>query len=66
MTHMQVVNIPDEDGRIVVAATTEAIKKMVEERYRERTKKELPANWKLKIIMTEKSTLTVKGKEIRG
>jgi hypothetical protein len=63
---MQVINVPDEDGRTVVAATTESIKKMVEDRYRERTKKELPPNWKLKIIMTDKSTLTVLDKEIKS
>lgn len=65
-THMQVLNVPDDDGRIVVVATLEAISEMVAERYKTNTKKDLPANWKLKIIMTDKSSVLIGNKEIKG
>ncbi len=63
---MQKLNVPDADGRILVIATIEEIHQMVAARYQEKTKQELPPHWKLKIIMSEKSELTIGDKELKG
>lgn len=63
---MQKLNVPDAEGRILVIATVEEIHQMVADRYKEKTKQELPPNWKLKIMMSEKSELHIGDKELKG
>jgi hypothetical protein len=63
---MHLLKTPDPlDSRRVVIATAEEIRLMIQEKYAASRGTQLPSGWKLEIQMSEKTKVTVAGKEIK-